>query len=318
MNPDSMIFSRINGLTLLAEEEFVNESEMEDMVGSNLEKIFPCLMHLKGQFSIDDHARVGSQGKNSNRFDMLAFDTKRNCFVVIEYKNKIGSHLIEQMWQYISFIDHPNTDLIEAYCKATKTLKKPSDFNWKLSYMIAIAGDYMPRQLKAADGALNQNQNILKMYTIRKFDGCMVALDLIKGTPVCTKETQNIRQDKMTSLPKTGFGHGVHDLSKMLDLKIKETMHVEDKKWPSYVAYRLPTGKNICTVRQKPQKNLLKLCYAPRKRDKILSEDGFVKHDNRGRHYGAGDYMSVISSPDDIEKAIKPLKKVYGWRIEQT
>lgn len=315
MNPDSMIFSKINGLTRLAEKEFVNESEMEDMVGSNLQKIFPCLTPLSRQFSTDDKARNKSQGKNSNRFDMLAFDTKRNCFVVIEYKNKIGSHLTEQMWRYISIINRPNTDFIDAYVKVMKTSKMSSDFNWDLSYMITIAGNYTSNQIEAADGALNQNPNILKMYTIRKFDGCMVALDLAKGEPVCAKETRSIGQDKMTNLPKTGSDQKMHNLFEKLDRKIKDNMRVEHKKLPSYTAYRLPTGKNICTIKQK--KNYLKLYYASRKHDKILSGDEFVKYHKSGRHYGAGDYMSVISNPDDINKVIKPLKKVFDWRTRQ-
>ncbi|RNJ77603.1 MAG: hypothetical protein EB828_00620 [Nitrosopumilus sp. D6] len=314
MNPDSMVFSRINGLTRLAEEEFVNESEMENMVGSNLQKIFPCLTLLKKQFSTDA-TRHRSQGKSSNRFDMLAFDTKKNCFVVIEYKNKTGSHLIDQVFRYISIINRPNTDFIDAYGKATNTPRMPNDFNWALSYMITIAGNYTSKQLEAADGALNQNPDILKMYTIRKFDGCMMALDLANGTPVCAKETRSIRQDKMTNLSKTGPDQKMHNLFEKLDRKIKENMHVKHITFKSYTAYMPPTGKNICTVI--PQKNCLKLYYAPRKRDKILSGDEFVKYHKGGRHLGAGDYMSVISNPDDIDKVIKPLKKVYDWRTGQ-
>ena len=295
-----MIFSQIGGLTRLDEKPFAKESDLRELVEPSLQKIFPCIIPLKKEF------RIGKQGQSGKgktyKFDMLAFDTERNCFVVIEYKNKIGSHLIEQVWRYMSLMSEPNASMIDEYLEVMKKPKKSSDFDWDKSYVITVAGDYTEDQMEAADGALNRSPEILKMYTINRFGDNAVIFSRVRGTPVCKTH----RRKGSISKPSGETGlyekfNSVVESDSMSGIIREEMRH--------YVKYHL-VGKTLWTVRR--QKRRLILQYAVKTTDNILSEDGFVKRDKNSGKYGAKDYMSYLYDLDDIKKAVPHLEKTYN------
>lgn len=306
---DSMIFTVGGGLTRLAEEKFENEAEMENLVGANLREIFPCLLPLKSQFTIGPRDSPGRRGRNSNRFDMLAFDTKRNCFVGIEYKNKVGSHLIDQIFRYISPISKPNSRPVDEYHRIIGKLKMSDDFDWARSYMITVAGGYTQNQIEAADGALIQNPNVLKMYIIRKLEDNVLALDLVMGSPVCkmpTNRSKSRMQKKdvvIKSSPK------IQSLFEKLDQEIIKITDVKGIDKKSYRLYKTRWKKTLCTVRR--QKSQIHIHYAVRRPSWITEDDEFVRIDSSGRHYASGDYASTISEQDHVDKAVAHLNRIF-------
>ena len=295
-----MIFSQIRGLTRLDEKPFAKESDLRDLIEPSLQKIFPCVIPLKKEF------RIGKQGQSGKgktyKFDMLAFDTERNCFVVIEYKNKIGSHLIEQVWKYMSLMSEPNTSMTDEYLEVMKEPKKSSDFDWDKSYAITVAGDYTEDQMEAADGALNRSPEILKMYTINRFQDNTVIFSRIRGTPVC-KTHRRKRHG-----PRPPGEAGLYEkFNSMVESDSMSEITREEMK--HYIKYHLH-GKTVCTLRR--QKKRLILYYAVRSTEGLLSGDGIIEEDKTGRKYGAKDYTSYLYSSDDIGKAMPYIVDIYN------
>ena len=297
-----MIFSQIGGLTRLDERPFRKESDQRGLIEPSLQKIFPCIIPLKKEF------RIGRQGQNqpgkgkAYKFDMLAFDTERNCFVVIEYKNNIGSHLIEQVWKYRSIMSEPSTDMIDEYLKATGKAKLAGSVDWNRTYIITIAGGYTESQLGSADGALKDNPEILKMYTINRFGNDTVVFSQIRGTPVCKMHRRKGPRPKPPG--ETGLYEKFNSMvesGSMPGITCQEMKH--------YIKYHLD-GKTLWTVRR--QKRRLILQYAVKTTDNILSEDGFVKRDKNSGKYGAKDYMSYLHDSGDIKRAMPHLEKTYN------
>ena len=295
-----MIFSQIDGLVRLDEKPFAKESDLRDLIEPSLEKIFPCIIPLKKEF------RIGRQGQSGRgkayKFDMLAFDTERNCFVVIEYKNKIGSHLIEQVWKYMSIMSEPNPSMIDEYLEVMKKPKKSSDFDWDKSYAITMAGDYTEDQMEAADGALKHNPEILKMYTINRFEDNTVIFSQVRGTPAC--KTHRRKGPRPNPPGETGLYEKFNSMvesGSMTGITCQEMKH--------YIKYHLD-GKTLWTVRR--QKRRLILQYAVKTTDNILSEDGFVERDKNSGKYGAKDYMSYLDDSGDIKRAMPHLEKTYN------
>ena len=303
-----MVFLRNGGLTLLAMEEFENEAEIEDLVGSNLQDIFPCLRPLKKQFTIGPRGSTSKHGRNYNRFDMLAFDTKRNCFVVIEYKNKIGTRLIEQLFSYISLIDKSDPSLTDEYVKATGTSKISSEFKWNQSYMITVAGGYTQSQMSAADGALSRSSGILKMYVIRKLGSNTLTLDLVKGSAVCENIPSESKPDEQKKYTRGKSKSYIQSMFEKLDQEIRDITNVNGINKTQYISYKTEWGKILCIV--KKQKNQIKLHYALRKPSWFVEGDEFVKSNN-SEHNFVGDYISTICKPDDIDKAVSYLKRIF-------
>ena len=295
----------------MEETGFKDEREIEDLVSSNLSEIFPCLKKLANQFSVEVPGEVGMDKSRGFIIDTLAFDSEKKCFVVIEYKNKIDNGLIGQVLGYKELIAKNKADFMYVHENSGMTVK---DYDWSLPYVIIISPAHTYKQSAAIEHLLRMDDNLIKMYEIQKFDDFIVTLDRIKGTPVCGSRHSGQRPDKVVIRPGSDHSPALaaNTLLKKFDSLIDDVIHVERRKLKRYIAYKLPTGRNICTVIA--SKNRLKIYYAADTRDNILHEDDFVKLYQLGKkYYGGGDYMSIITSTEDARRAVGLVKKIHDF-----
>ena len=296
-----MVFDKGHKLSRMSENKFKKEYDIEKIVSSNLSVIFPCLTHLKNQFSIK------VPGKSVNfRFDTLALDVEKNCFVVIEYKKRIDHKLIDQVLGYKSTINTNKSDFMDAHGARLPS----SDYNWDQTYMIIISPEYAEKQVLAIQG-LEDYDRLVKMYEIRRFGSSVITLDRVGGgTPVCEHKSRRNPPQKPTA-PDSSMGDGSKLIEKF-DQSILRIGNIVRKDTSRYIAYKDHTGKNVCVVMD--QKNRLKVYYGVRRNDGILYENSFVKYDKNGpRYYGSGEYCSIITSFDGIARASELIKKAYNF-----
>lgn len=293
-----MVFNNGIKLSRIDENRFRKESEIEKMISSNFSVIFPCLDHLQDQFSIK------IPNKNTGfRFDTLAFDREKNCFVVIEYKKKLDRGLINQILGYRATI---TTNKYE-YMIAHRNKLPSHKYNWDLTYMIVISPEYTEKQMLAIEGL--GDDNIIKMYEIRKFGNSIVTLDRIKGTPICDGNTTDGRFDPKDSNDNDS---DVKVLLKKFEKLVNDVKYVERRDLKGRISYKTLSGRNICVI-MKSQKRF-KLYYGIRERDGVLEEDGFIKYDKDApRKFGTGQYWSLITTSTEVDSAFKLFKKVQKF-----
>ncbi|MDA7941873.1 MAG: hypothetical protein MPJ06_08165 [Nitrosopumilus sp.] len=290
----------------MEETGFKDEREIEDLVSSNLSEIFPCLKKLANQFPVEVPGEVGMDKSRGFIIDTLAFDSQKKCFVVIEYKNKIDNGLIGQVLGYKELIAKNKADFMYVHENSGMTVK---DYDWSLPYVIIISPAHTYKQSAAIETLLKLDDNLIKMYEIQKFDDSVVTLDRIKGTPVCTG-SHITGSDPIIVGGEPGLGGNA--LLKKFEEALNGIGDITRKDLKSRLAYKMPTGKNICIVMN--QKKRLKIYYGIREYDEILHEDNFVQYDKKApRKFGAGEYLSVITDFAGIDRAAKLLKMIYEF-----
>ncbi|MDA7953656.1 MAG: hypothetical protein MPJ05_07595 [Nitrosopumilus sp.] len=298
---------RASRLAKMAETNFEDETEIEDIISSNLSVAFPCLKMLKRQFTVKVPNKWDKGKHLQYRFDVLAFDNEKKCFVVIEYKNKKDSGLDNQVRKYKSAIIKCRTDFMTAH---GDDMMRPDQYDWKASYMITISPWYSSEQLTVADNDIDQDENVIKMYEIKKFDDSIITLDRVNGSAVCNDTTDH-------SSPPTSMdsASNKNTILEIFDQMMHEVGYSERKELKrKRIAYKAPTGKNICIVII--QKERLKVHYGARKRDNILHEGSFVKYDeNAPRKFGSGEYWSLIYDSNGVAQASESLKKIYKFLV---
>lgn len=286
------------------ETGFRDEREIEDLVSLSLSEIFPCLKQLTNQFSVMMPGDVGMDKDHNYIIDTLAFDSEKKCFVVIEYKNKIDNGVIGQVLGYVEMIVKNKANCMHVNRDSGMTLE---DYDWDAGYAIIISPAHSSKQTVAVSTLLKLDDNLIKMYEIRKFANFIVTLDRIQGNPVCA---DNLLNDH-SRINDSGIFNG-EMLLKKFEQEINNIGHVLRKDLQGRVAIKTSTGKNICII--KVQAKRLKLYYGTRKRHNVLHKDNFVLYDEKApRQFGAGEYWSVITDSDDIKRSIKILKTVYEF-----
>ena len=82
---------------------FRNEKELQDIIDSNLKKIFN-LDFIKAQFTVDDL-----------RIDTVAYDSNNKSFVLIEYKNNANFSVVDQGYTYLNLLIDKKAEFILYY-----------------------------------------------------------------------------------------------------------------------------------------------------------------------------------------------------------
>lgn len=127
-------------LDCLSDVDFEKESELHAFVEENLETLFG-LKIVRNQFSV-----------GGIRIDTLAFDEKRDAFVIIEYKNELSHSVIEQTVDYMYVMENNKAEFTNEYNRViSKDNKREKyDFEWSKSSVLILAPDFTQRQVNFA------------------------------------------------------------------------------------------------------------------------------------------------------------------------
>ena len=141
------------------------DPKLEDVLHKFIEQHLYELFRLK---LVDSEFRLVG-GRKSRRPDTLAFDEKKNCFVIVEYKRNERDDGGSQLLAYASHMTRPESQkkMLEAI---NKTDLKGINPNWTDTYCIYIDFE-ISENLK--DGT-TRLRDILRMYEIQLYDGIVV------------------------------------------------------------------------------------------------------------------------------------------------
>ena len=298
---------RNNKLAEINQEPFDLERTIQNLVEKNLDSVFPGLEFVETEFRIDDL-----------RPDTIAFDSEKNSFVVIEYKNIQNSSLIDQGVSYYQLLDERRANLVLLYNKKMNKTADVSDINWDETRVIFISPEYTKYQKRAS----GFHGLPIELYEIKKYQDNMVSLNRVEDSQVQSSGSTKSSKPRITLSEYieedylAGKYHSQYpttDTKKLwsqLRKEIEDTFDgVEFRQKKIYGGYYLRDGgSSICTLEASKVKIVLQ--YSTKDMNLIETSD-FVEDVSKKGHHGIGDYRSFIKSSDDISRAIPIIQKVY-------
>lgn len=314
------IFQKKNGKLVELKESkeggkyFDLEKTIQTMVENNLNEFFTGLEFVKTEHQIDDL-----------RPDTIAFDTDRQSFVIIEYKNVLNKSLIDQGFAYYQLLQEKRELFVLLYGKIKGKFLQVEDFNWDETRIIFISPHFTKYQEKA--GTFPGLP--IELYEIRQYEDGIITLNNIEGK---SKETSVQGEKKAKVKPRislaeyseedylAGKYHNQYPTqeTKNLYFKLKNTIldnfeELEYKQKKIYAGfYSKGDGSCVCTL--EVLKNKIILTYSTSKKDLLPSSD-FVKDVSAKGHHGVGQFQSEIEKEEDIGKSLPFIQRVYNEKV---
>jgi predicted transport protein len=296
-------------LSPIAQENFLAERELQQLIESNLGPVFSCRF-VASEFP------TGPQ--HAGRIDTLALSEDDNP-VIIEYKKVESSELVNQSLYYLAWIHDHRGDFEIAVQKA---LGNTASVDWSDVRVICIAPNYKKYDLHAVQ-MMGAN---IELWTYRFFANSSIYLEEILQKTVVPSGTATsggknpvmVAAGKKAALARlTGsytfeqhlankpkaiqeLALASKDFIRGLDVSIEEA----PKKF--YVAYR--TSQNIVCMEVQKQKIYLFLKLdpttdaGPPRISRDVSEIG---------HFGTGDLEVTLKTQADLEAAKPFIEKAY-------
>ena len=261
---------------------FDDEKHMQKLVESNIEALFPGLKFLETEF------REMAEGEH--RPDTIAFDTDKNTFVAMEYKNRLDKDVVAQAKTYLRDMEGHRGDLVLAHSR--KMDCRPRDrqsFKWNDMYAVVLAPEFGLFQVIGA----SKDQEV-ELYEIKLYDDLVMAVNRVGGGhkgSVSRDSTDDEPPERTDQLYKT-----IH--SRLL-AEFPGTKAVSKDK--THSGFTMPgSRKHFCSIKIKRQRILL-VCSSERAARELKSSS-LVNVGN----------WSEIQNDNDCEKAISILKGLYG------
>ena len=270
------------GLTDMKEIGFDDEKHMQKLVENNIETLFPCLKFLETEF------REMAEGEH--RPDTMAFDTDRDTFVAMEYKNRLDKDVVAQAKTYLRDMEGHKGDLMLAHSR--KMDCRPRDrqsFKWNDMYAVVLAPVFGSFQVIGA----SKDQEV-ELHEIKLYDDLVMTVKRVGGDhkgSVSGDSTDDKPPERTDQLYKT-----IHS---MLLAEFPGTKAVSRDKTHSGFTM-LGSRKHFCSIKIKRQRILL-ACSGERAARELKSSS-LVNVGN----------WSEIQNGDDCETAISILKGLHG------
>lgn len=291
------------GLAELGDHKFDDERQMHRLIEDNIGTLFPGLTFLKSEFS--------EVAKGERRLDTVAFDTYRNTFVVLEYKNRLNAEAIDQARTYLADMGDDQAELVMLYNDKTNDNKRKPSFNWKEMYAIIMAPEFGKFQIRGADKDSN-----VELYKIRMYGERVMLMERVGGgherTMTATPTPSSPKTARIpAATPSSGPGAEAARADRLYGTirarMLDEFPGAEEHKRKFYAGFRYPGGRYFCTMAL--QKSKIWLAYSGRRAASELKPGDFVR-DIDG--WGVGKYRSEIRSEADFEKALAILKRLLA------
>ena len=304
---------RDNILVEIHEEAFNRERMTQNIVEKNLDLIFSGLKFLATEFQIDDL-----------RPDTIAFDSEKNSFVIIEYKNIQNYSLIDQGVSYYQLLHERRENFVLLYNKKMDKRADVSNINWDETRVIFISPEYTKYQ-KRASGFQGLP---IELYEIKKYQDNVISLNRIgdyqiqnikvsKSSKARTRLSEYIEENYLAGKYHSQFPtEETKKLWNQLKNAIEDTFEdIEFRQKKIYGGYYLRDGGSlICTL--EIRKTQINLSYSTGNIT-LLETSEFVEDVSRVGHHGVGSFRSKIKSFDDISKSIPLIQKVHNSKKQK-
>ena len=277
-------------LVELRKTEFDKERNLHDMVEQNIGKLFPELVVLGSEFERDGY-----------RLDTVAFNKRRNTFVIIEYKNRRDDKVLVQAQAYLGNMDRRLKDSFGLlYAKKTGDTGT-AEFDWDGAYAIILAPEFTRMQIDAA-----RANPFLEMYTISVYEDGIISLTSV-GDEKRSKPAARNADAVPISSPKTA--PGMDSLYSEARAKLLSAFPGMVEKQMKYYGRFEVGDRLLCTMGK--QKSKIWLYYSGRIDNPAPDQPEFVGLSERGG-WGTGRWRSTIRNRADFDRALTILKGLRG------
>ena len=271
------------GLTDMKEIGFDDEKHMQKLVESGIETLFPGLKFLETEF------REMAEGEH--RPDTIAFDTDRNTFVAMEYKNRLDKDVVAQAKTYLRDMEGHRGDLVLEHAK--KMGCRPRDrqsFKWNDMYAVVLAPEFGSFQIIGASKDLE-----VELHEIKLYDDLVMTVNRVGGG-----HKGRVSKDRKDDEPPERTNQLYKTIHSRLLAEFPGTKAVSKDK--THSGFTMPgSRKHFCSIKIKRHRILL-VCSGERAARELKSSS-LVNVGN----------WSEIQNDDDCEKAISILKGT-AWR----
>lgn len=296
-------------LSPLEQTNFDKEKSLQNLIEKNIGTVFNCRFVASEFYTGPQHA---------GRIDTLALSEDNNP-VIIEYKKKESSELINQSLYYLSWINDHRGDFEIA---VQKVLGNDIEVDWSDIRVICIAPNYKKYDLHAVQvmGAnielwayrLFKNQFIYLEEVLQRTYATSPRLPNGGKSPVMVEAGKKAARTRATG--SYTFEQHLSDKSQ----KIKDIVFavqefilgldpaIEEVPKKLYVVYKI--SQNIVCMEVRKQKVTLYLKVNPKE---IPGPPGISRDVSNIGHYGTGDLEITLKSQDDFEAAMPFIEKAY-------
>lgn len=282
---------------------FRNEKELQDIIDSNLKKIFN-LDFIKAQFTVDDL-----------RIDTVAYDSNNKSFVLIEYKNNANFSVVDQGYTYLNLLIDKKAEFILLYREVTGNELKRDDVDWSATKVLFISPEFTKYQVRAISVDLP-----IELIEIHKFSNSSIVLNRIemnkRVSGITTESTLNsqivqkvAREVKLYSeeyhLNKTSEGlKEIYQYLKDKIMALDESIVVKPRK--NYIGF--VTATNFVDIHI--AKGKLKLWLNLKKGE--LNDPQHISRDvSEIGHWGNGDYEVDVKDEHNLDYLMSLIEQSY-------
>lgn len=292
----------INGDKLTPSKiDFDRESKLQRLTENNLEELFD-LQFVQTEFEY-----------KQLRIDTLAFNTKTNSFVIIEYKNKLEYSVIDQGFSYLSLLLNNKYYFIKKYNEITGLNLDIEDFDFSKTKIMIIAPSFTKYQLKSTEFS----DLPFELWKVRLYENGCVSYDKIKNDSA-TSIREVVLDKKNIQINLESLNYTEDDLLKDKSLEINELYYsLKERLLSEFDDLDMEIFKTLSSY--KVNDNLI--CVV-RFLSKSLSIWFFTKNlddsENRTKDLsksstgGSGVHYQIdLSSEDDFDYFMELFKQVY-------
>lgn len=296
--------SKEKSIIEIEECDFRKESELQRIVENNLEKLFGLEFidteHVVGQF----------------RMDTIAYNPIQNSFVIIEYKNRKSSSVIDQGYTYLNLITEHKPSFVLAYNEQKNTRKRKDDFDWSQSRVLFISTNFNDYQIGAAKNPVLPidlvkvklyHENIFEVEEITKSNYQAYGEEKNPALNSVKKLNKEIKVYTEQELVQKG-SEGIQELYYVIKESIiswDDNIKVGASKL--YVSFKRKT--NFCDI--SIGKNQLKL-WLNYNYGELNDSKNLFRNVKEVGHHGNGDYEIIIKDDRDLEYILSVVKEAWS------
>lgn len=297
-----MVLYDINGDKLTPSKiDFDRESKLQRLTENNLEELFD-LQFVQTEFEY-----------KQLRIDTLAFNTKTNSFVIIEYKNKLEYSVIDQGFSYLSLLLNNKFYFIKKYNEITGLNLDIEDFDFSKTKIMIIAPGFTKYQLKSTEFS----DLPFELWKVRLYENGCVSYDKIKNDSA-TSIREVVLDKRNIQINLESLNYTEDDLLRDKSLEINELYYslkerllsefddLDMEIFKTLSSYKV-NDNLICVVRFLSKS--LSIWFFTKNLDDFENRTKDLSESSTG---GSGVHYQIdLSSEDDFDYFMELFKQVY-------
>ncbi|MFO6498188.1 DUF5655 domain-containing protein [Bacillus sp. z60-11] len=288
----------------IREKPFKKEKDIQQLCEKNLKQLLG-LKFIASEFRVAGF-----------RIDTLAFDDQTQSFVIIEYKNKKHSSVIDQGYAYLSIMLNNKADFILEYNENQGRHLKRNSIDWSQSRIIFISPEFTTHQKES----INFRDLPMELWEIKRYENDLIQMNPIRpnrtsgSINTISNQSEAIEQVSREIKVFTEEDHLIRKPDEVIDLyhQFKEDIlnvgdNISVKATKLYIAFTV-NKRNMVDVLL--LKRGLKI-WINTKKGELDDPAGLMRDVSETGHWGNGDYEVQISDEEHVEYIIGLIKQVY-------